>query len=201
VYLLIKEKLISQLTIFIMQSAIRYGLILGLITVILSVFSYLMGADFQSTTYSILSAVLSIGLIIFVCYRIKKETKGILSYGKATQLLFISFMISVIIGSFYTYVFNQYIDSQYAEVMEQKAMKQTEVLFEKIASSEEEADKMIEEARNDMQKRKESPFLYTLQTIMIASVVVIVVSLLAAIFVQRKPREDDFLYEDEIIDK
>lgn len=180
-----------------MQSSIRYGLLLGLVTIILSVFSYLMGADFQSTTYSVLSAILSVGLIIFVCYRIKKETKGFISYGKAVQLLSIAFMISVTIGSFYTYVFNAYIDTQYAEVMEKKAIQQTEALFEKIASSEEEADKMVEQAKNDMQKRKENPFLYTLQGIALASIVVIVISLLAAIFVQRQPKEDDFLYEDD----
>lgn len=65
---------------------------------------------------------------------------------------------------------------------------------------ESDVDTAMEEARRESKKSLESPLMPFLQSIMVGAVVLFVIALIAAIFVQRKPAEDDFLYDDEVLD-
>jgi hypothetical protein len=70
-----------------------------------------------------------------------------------------------------------------------------------MGMSESDVDVAMEEARIESKKSLESPLMPFLQGVMVGAVVLFVVALLAAIFVQRKPVEGEFLYDDEILDK
>ena len=73
-----------------MQVAIRYGLILGIVNILLAVFGYLMGIEFTMSYYSIISGIVSIAALIFICYRIKKEDKGVIKYFEAVKYVWFS---------------------------------------------------------------------------------------------------------------
>jgi len=183
-----------------MKTAIRYGLILGSVNILLAVFGYIMGVEFTMSYYAIISGVVSIAAIIFICHRIKKENKGIIKYFDAVKTVFVALMISYVIGSTYNYIFNSFIAPEYAEQVAKVSLDKTESMLEGFGMKESDLDKAMEEARAKSKESLENPFLPFLQSLMIGAVVLFVIALLAAIFVQRKPREDEFLYEDDVLD-
>lgn len=183
-----------------MQTAIRYGLILGVVNILLAVFGYIMGVEFAMSYYAIISGVVSIAAIIFVCNRIKTENKGIIKYFDAVKLVFVALMLSYVIGSAYNYVFNNFIAPEYTQQIAKVSLDKAESLMESMGMPERDIDVAMEEARRESKKSLESPLMPFLQSIMVGAVVLFVVALLAAIFVQRKPANGDFLYEDEILD-
>ncbi|AFM04141.1 putative membrane protein (DUF2232) [Bernardetia litoralis DSM 6794] len=183
-----------------MQVAIRYGLILGVVNILLAVFGYLMGVEFAMSYYAVISGVISFAAIIFVCNRIKSENKGIIRYFDAVKLVFITLMLSYVIGSVYNYVFNNFIAPEYTEQIAKLSLDKAESLMESMGMPESDVDTAMEEARRESKKSLESPLMPFLQSIMVGAVVLFVIALIAAIFVQRKPAEDDFLYDDEVLD-
>lgn len=183
-----------------MQTAIRYGLILGVVNILLAVFGYIMGVEFAMSYYAIISGVVSIAAIIFVCNRIKTENKGIIKYFDAVKLVFVALMLSYVIGSAYNYVFNNFIAPEYTQQIAKVSLDKAESLMESMGMPERDIDVAMEEARRESKKSLESPLMPFLQSIMVGAVVLFVVALLAAIFVQRKPANGDFLYEDEVLD-
>ncbi len=183
-----------------MQVAIRYGLILGVVNILLAVFGYLMGVEFTMSYYGIISSIVSILAIIFVCHRIKKENKGIIKYFEAVKMVFVALILSYVIGLSYNYVFNNYTAPEYAEQIAKSAIDKAEAMMESMGMEESIIDTTMEEARRESKKNLENPFLPFLQSIMVGAVVLFVVALLASIFVQRKPAEGEFLYDDEVLD-
>ncbi|WP_338760172.1 DUF4199 domain-containing protein [Bernardetia sp. ABR2-2B] len=173
-----------------MKSSVIYGLILGFITIILSILSYIIEIDTNSTSYLIGLVVTSVTLIVLVCYKIKQDNKGVISYLKAVQLVFTAFLISIIMSAIYTYTFNNYIATEYIELSEQKVLEETEKYTYKNSKSKQEAEQKMKKIKEETQIRKNNPFLYTLQDILKASIVALVISFLAAIFVQREPKEN-----------
>ncbi|WP_338793678.1 DUF4199 domain-containing protein [Bernardetia sp. MNP-M8] len=183
-----------------MQVAIRYGLILGVINILLAVFGYIMGVEFSMSYYAIISGVFSIAAIIFVCIRIKKENKGIIKYFDAVKMVFVALMLSYVIGSSYNYVFNNFVAPEYTEQIAKASLDKAESMLESMGMGESEIDKAMKEARKSSSEALENPLMPFLQSIMVGAVVLFVIALLAAIFVQRKPIEGEFLYDDEIVD-
>ncbi len=183
-----------------MQSAIRYGLILGVVNILLAVFGYIMGIEFTMSYYGIISGIVSVGAIIFVCNRIKKENKGIIKYFDAAKMVFVSLMLSYVIGSTYNYVFNAFIAPEYAQEIAKVSLQKAETMLEGFGMKESDLDKAMEEARTKSRESLENPLIPFLQGIMAGAVVLFVVALLAAIFVQRKPKEGEFLYDDDVLD-
>lgn len=183
-----------------MQVAIRYGLILGVVNILLAVFGYIMGVEFAMSYYAIISSVVSIVAIIFVCIRIKKENQGVIKYFDAVKMVFVALMLSYVIGTSYNFVFNNFIAPEYTEQIAKESLNKAEALLENMGMQESDIDAAMEEARRESKKSLESPLMPFLQSIMIGAVVLFVIALLAAIFVQRKPVEGEFLYDDEILD-
>ncbi|WP_375558836.1 DUF4199 domain-containing protein [Bernardetia sp. OM2101] len=183
-----------------MQSAIRYGLILGVLNILLAVFGYIMGVEFAMSYYAIISGIVSIGAIIFVCMRIKKENQGVIKYFDAVKMVFVALMLSYVIGASYNYVFNNFVAPEYTEQIAKESLNKAESLMESMGMPESDIDKAMEEARIESQKSLENPLMPFLQSIMVGAVVLFVIALLAAIFVQRKPINGEFLYDEEILD-
>lgn len=183
-----------------MQVAIRYGLILGVVNILLAVFGYIMGVEFTMSYYAIISGIVSIAAIIFVCNRIKKENKGIIKYFDAVKMVFVALMLSYVIGASYNYIFNNFIAPEYAQEIAKVSLDKAEGLMESMGMQESDIDKAMEEARKSSNESLENPLFPFIQGIMVGAVVLFVIALLAAIFVQRKPVEGEFLYDDEILD-
>jgi hypothetical protein len=184
-----------------MQVAIRYGLILGVVSILLAVFGYIMGVEFSmGYTNMIISSVVSLGAIIFACNRIKVENKGIIKYFDAVKLVFVTLILAYIIGSSYNFIFNNFIAPEYTQEIIKVSLEKATDFMESMGMPESEIDKAMDKARQDAQEALEKPLFPFLQSIMLGAVALFVVALLAAIFVQRKPAEGEFLYDDEILD-
>ncbi len=184
-----------------MQVAIRYGLILGVLSTLLSLFNYLMGVEYTMSYTSVaVSSVIFIGAVIFVCNRIKAENKGIIKYFDAVKLVFVSFMLAYVISSSYNLIFNNFIAPEYNQEIAKVSLDKATELMESAGMPESKIDETINEARQEVEKNLANPFIPFLQGIMMGAVGLFVVALLAAIFVQRKPVEGEFLYDDDVLD-
>lgn len=183
-----------------MQVAIRYGVILGVLNCLLALFGYLMGAEFSMSYYSIISGIFSIAAIVVVCYLIKKNVQGTIKYFEAVKLVFVALMISYVIGTTYSLIFNNFIAPEYNQEITKLTLEKTEGMLESMGMPEASIDEAMEQTRKSLEEAKSNPYIPFLQGLMIGAVVLFVISLLAAIFVQRKPQSNDFLYDDDIID-
>ena len=109
-------------------------------------------------------------------------------------------MLSYVIASSYNYIFNSFIAPEYAQQTVKATLEKTEAMMESMGMKESNIDEAMEQTRKSLYEGLEKPLFPFLQSLMIGAVVLFVIALIAAIFVQRKPVEGGFLYDDEVLD-
>lgn len=97
---------------------IRYGLILGLVSVIFS-FLQLTFIEDPETPLRWLSVIILIGGIVLTHKQFKQQNQGFMSYGQGLAIGTIVSAVSGVIGGVFTYIYFTFIDPSYmARVME-----------------------------------------------------------------------------------
>ena len=97
---------------------IRYGLLLGLASVIFSFLQLTFIAD-PETPLRWLSVVILIGGIVLAHKHFKQQNQGFMSYGQGLTIGTVASVVSGVIGGVFTYIYFTFIDPNYmARVME-----------------------------------------------------------------------------------
>ncbi|MBO0360053.1 DUF4199 domain-containing protein [Hymenobacter sp. BT186] len=97
---------------------IRYGLLLGLVSVIFS-FLQLTFIEDPETPLRWLSVIILIGGIVLAHKHFKQQNQGFMAYGQGLAIGTIVSAVSGIIGGVFTYIYFTFIDPSYmARVME-----------------------------------------------------------------------------------
>jgi uncharacterized membrane protein (DUF106 family) len=140
----------------LLQFALTYGAILGVVSVIFSIIMYIAG--FMPTSFSKMFIVLIISLgisIIFVSAGMKgyrdKVLDGSISFGQAFLVGMSIIVVSAIIGSLYNLIFTTIIDPDYMD----RVMEATKNSTYEWMNSKGLPDAQIEEAMDKMDKQKE----------------------------------------------
>jgi hypothetical protein len=121
-------------------TGIRYGLILGLISSVLSAVMMMTNmVDFSGTKSNWLSNVISWGVSIFIFYKAietyKEELGGFITLGKCISVSFWTGLISGAISAAFLFVYFKFIDVSFLEKtldlmranMEEKGMSSSEI--------------------------------------------------------------------------
>ncbi|MCM0041852.1 MAG: DUF4199 domain-containing protein [Algoriphagus sp.] len=81
------------------QSAVRPGLIIGLVSLVITYVAYFIDSSYLASGYfGLIALVLFFGLIIFFGKEFRKESGGFLTFGAAFNFSFFAILISGVIG-------------------------------------------------------------------------------------------------------
>ena len=81
------------------QSAVRPGLIIGLVSLVITYIAYFIDSSYLASGYfGLIALVLFFGLIIFFGKEFRKESGGFLTFGTAFSFSFFAILISGVIG-------------------------------------------------------------------------------------------------------
>ena len=81
------------------QSAVRPGLIIGLVSLVITYVAYFIDSSYLASGYfGLIALVLFFGLIVFFGKEFRKESGGYLAFGTAFNFSFFAILISGVIG-------------------------------------------------------------------------------------------------------
>ena len=81
------------------QSAVRPGLIIGLVSLVITYVAYFIDSSYLASGYfGLIALILFFGLIIFFGKEFRKESGGFLTFGAAFNFSFFAILISGVIG-------------------------------------------------------------------------------------------------------
>ncbi len=159
------------------NTAMKYGLMAGVLLIILTVVFYMMNY-MPKGALNVFPYLIIGGFIIYGCINYRdKECGGFLSYGSAVKTGVLIALFASIIFAAYSYIFYQFIDPAYVEVI---MTAQEEALLEKNLPQET-IDMQMEMTRKFM-----TPMLISLFTIVGFLIFGLVISLITSIFVKKE---------------
>lgn len=132
------------------RHAIKSGVILGIISVIISLLMYVTDVSLFATWW--LQLILFVFYLALVCYfgiRYRNETGGYLSFGQSWVYSFVALAISGLIGSIFSILLFNVVDPELPEVITEQVIRNSESMMQGFGVPEDEIDKALEEARDD----------------------------------------------------
>ena len=173
----------SSLAVTPRSVGIRYGLIMGIISIVLFLVFVIVDIDTYLKVGRWISACLAIAILILAHLYYRKNGDGFMNYGQGIGIAFWAGLISSVIGNVFTYIYVKFIDQGMITAIRENAIREME---EKGQS-----DEQIEMAMKfvDMFTNAEALVLFGL---FFGILGMIVFGLIVTIFTQ-KPRPETFV--------
>lgn len=174
----------------LLNNGLKHGAIMGAAFILLGILYYISGVEFTNLTFIIVNFLVSIGLFVFFLVWSNKQAAKLftsMNYGEALVNALITIVVSTLISSVYTYVFNAFFDPDYAKEMMQGVISSLE---NNPNMPSEQIDKMYD------QLEKMTPVSITLDSIKQGLIFGGIMSLIVSAFTRKK--EDPFAEEAEI---
>lgn len=138
----------------LLNHALRWGLIVGLTSGILSLLLYTVDYSLLADWKVGLSMfALYIGLTIYAGIQFRKETGPYLSFGKAFQYGFIVFACSGLLATAFNILLFQVIDTDLAGKVTEVAVEKTAEMMNNFGAPADQIDKAIDDTRDRMTKQ------------------------------------------------
>lgn len=146
------NNIVDESTVPFLPTALRFGLIAGLIFVVYTLIANMLGLSIPTSLGTmILQFVLSISITVGVLiYTIKhhrdNELGGYISFGRAFLVGAVALLISVVISNLFNLLYMTVIDPGFVDA----AMEGTEEMMRSFGMDDEMVEKAMEEARGKM---------------------------------------------------
>ncbi|MDD7884864.1 DUF4199 domain-containing protein [Flavivirga sp. 57AJ16] len=159
--------------------ATNYGLILGLILILISIIMYFTGMQLEGEQWPMyLYYIIFPVVIIYAISQFKKNNLGLLSLSEALKVGLITAIISALIFAVYNIIFNYLIDPEFiGKMMEVTKDK----MLENPNMTEEAANKAIE-----MMEKFSNPFLGSTIWVALSAVFGLIYSLIGGLVMKRE---------------
>ena len=170
--------------------AIKYGVILGLVGIILTVLLYIVNpAMLVNMWLGLFFLLLYLGLLIYAGIDYRNQIGGLIPFGKAFQHGFLTLVIAGIIGTIFNWLLYSVIDPGVVDVLVDQSVENARSMMERFGAPEEAMEEGLEKARADTIDRFTTVgilkgFLWSLIFYAIAA-------LISGAIVKRKPPESD----------
>lgn len=135
------------------NAAIKSGLIVGLVGVIISMLLYVMDATLMvDWKIQILSFVISLFLFVYFGKKYRnEEQEGFMPFGDAFKFNFVAGIVySIVVGVFSILLFNV-IDTELSEVITEQTLETTESMLETFGTPQSDIDKALEDVEKDLE--------------------------------------------------
>lgn len=140
------EQNIEPKKISVARNALNYGVILGVIFVLLSLVFYILDINNTSVVFWIQLLLLLAGLVISIMNYRKNISGGYISYGKSLGSGVLTGLFASIILGIYLYIFFKFIDTNAVAEIISKA--EEKIINQKPDISEEDLEKIMSMQRN-----------------------------------------------------
>ena len=127
--------------------ALRTGLILGIISILLSVTVYVIDTLLViKWWFGLVALLLSLGFVIYYGLQFRNESGGFVSFKISYGYSMLTFVVSGLIGTVFNILLYNFIDPDLPEIISEAIIEQTAQMMEGFGASQEMIDKAIEEA-------------------------------------------------------
>ena len=172
----------------LLQFTMTYGAILGVIAIIMSVLMYVTGYMPYNIKRIILTALISLAImIVFVSAGMKgyrdKVLGGSISYGQALTVGLLIVIFSTVISSFYSLIFNLYIDPDYTQKVIEATKNWTYDWMNSMGTPDAQIDDAME--RIDRQQASATPIKAFFQSLYMSVIFGTILSLIIAAFIKK----------------
>ncbi|MBN1986071.1 MAG: DUF4199 domain-containing protein [Prolixibacteraceae bacterium] len=171
----------EQKSASVWKSSIMSGIYLAIVLILLSVIFYVTGNPFSKLAQWLTYAILIAGVVL-AQVNYKKALGGTMTYGQALAVGLLTVIFSSIISSIYTYLLYSVIDPS---LQEQMRLYTEEQIVKKGNVSEEQMEMALE-----MATKFQTPGMMAVFGIFGGAIGGLVISLITAIFTQKKPQDD-----------
>jgi hypothetical protein len=138
------------------QSAVRPGIILGLVSLVLTYVAYFIDSSYLASGYfGLVVLVLFFALIIYFGKEYRKEVGGFMSFGTAFNFSFFAILTSGVIGLIGNMLLFQVIDPSLPQVLGDITFESQLKMMENFGAS---PDSLAPEVLDDMRKASASNF-------------------------------------------
>jgi hypothetical protein len=130
--------------------SLQYGLLIGVISVVLAVVFRIVDPMFQYDNWwvSLFTAVVMIVILVFLVLDIRKKIGGFWSYGEAFKSLIIIAVISILISTAYNFILFKYIDPEMPTKVNSIMQEKTSAMLEKFGADQSKIDDGTKQFRN-----------------------------------------------------
>jgi len=115
-----------------MSIAIKYGVILGLISAIISLVTIISNSS-GNYLIGIISFIISIIIVVMANKAYKSANGGYMSYGEGFKISLVSIVIGGIINGLVSFIYLQFIDPSALEAMKEAQIAATEKIMEALS--------------------------------------------------------------------
>lgn len=131
---------------------VQYGLISALAGVLFYIILYLGGVKMFMSPVAYIAYLIPIVFATLAALKAKSNNGGFLEFSEALKITFGVFVITSLATSVLSYVLMNFIDTDFAQAMQQATLEMTEKMMKKFGASQDQIDKALTEAS------KKSPF-------------------------------------------
>ena len=124
-----------------------YGLIAGLIIVVIALLQYLGGLDMYMSPVGYISYLVVITMAVLAALKVRKANEGFLEFGKALKITFTVFAVALFLQTVFTFILFNFIDPSFKEAVSQEVLNKTEQMMKKFGASDADIEKAIDQQR------------------------------------------------------
>jgi parvulin-like peptidyl-prolyl isomerase len=131
------------------SATLRWGLVGGLLTVILSLLIYFISPDSFASLWVV--AMFFLAAMFFMIWGgidFRKENNNQISYLHALAAVMIIAAIISLMSTLFSYVLTTYIDPQLSDLIKQKVVQNTTEMMEKMGATDDKIDEAIDSIKN-----------------------------------------------------
>ena len=126
---------------------LTYGLVTGLIVVIITLIQYLGGLKLYFSPIGYFVYVILIVAAVLAGQKQKKLNGGYLEFSEALKVTFSVFASALLLQTLFTYVLFNFIDPQFKLAVGQEVMNRTEEFMRNMGTSDSQIDEILEKSR------------------------------------------------------
>ncbi len=168
----------------LLQHAIRWGLIMAGVSIFLTILIYIVDYTIMvQLKFLGFSLLLYIGLTIYAGINYRNTIGGFLPYGKAFQHGFLVLALSAFVGTIFTFILYDLIDSELPQKLVDASVENVRAMMEKFGAPEDTIEPALEKARVDAADR--FTVLGQVKGYLFALVFCAIMSLISSIFVKK----------------
>jgi hypothetical protein len=170
------------------KSNIQYGIIIGLIYVLLTLILYLIDRSLLASFWKAIPYLLVLGLLVYIGLQRKKELGGYLKFKEAVKTMFIVYFIAEVLFQLFNYSLYNFIDPELSAFMKEQALEKTKEGMENWGASEENTKEVIKNMKNQ-------DYSLTLNKTVLGlafwSILGFIYTLIVAVLIKKSPPEEE----------
>jgi hypothetical protein len=165
------------------KNAARYGLFLGLFTIVTTTVVYALDISlFTASWYGMLTMAIIIGFGAFAAVQSKKNHGGFLTFKETFTSFFVAVLIGLLISTLFSVLLFNVIDPEAKQIITDNVIKMTSGMMEKFGAKPADINEVIKE----MQKTDSFGVLGQLKGFLFNIVIYSVIGLITALIIRRE---------------